>query len=113
MEEFRVDTIGEAQVIRFAGEITMDNARELKNRGRQVVEGQGRAVVMDLSKVTFIDSSGIGFLIVLKSRCDEAGKRFALLSPSVQVRKTLRLVQLDAIFPVAANEGDLTRILSL
>lgn len=99
-------------VIRFAGEITMDNAQELKNRGRQVVEDQCRAVVMDLSRVTFIDSSGIGFLIVLKSRCDEAGKRFVLLSPSPQVLKTLRLVQLDAIFPVAANEDDLARLLA-
>ncbi len=112
MEEYRIDRLGDVLVIRFAGEITMDNAQDLKNRGRVAVEDQGRAVVMDLSKVTFIDSSGIGFLIVLKSLCDEAGKRFALLSPSTQVRKTLRLVQLDAIFPVAANEGDLPRVLA-
>ena len=97
-----------ALILQPAGEITIDNAQQLKNRARDILDANSeKLLVLDLSEVTFIDSSGIGFLIVLKSRCEEKDRTLVLLSPSPQARKILALVQLDGFFHIAEDADGL------
>jgi len=55
-------------------------------------------VVVDLAQVTFIDTTGINFLVTLSNKGAEAGKRLFLQRPSDRVQKVLRLVQLEDHF---------------
>lgn len=55
-------------------------------------------LIVDLSEVSFIDTSGINFLVTMANRGAEAGKQLFLKRPSERVVKVLRLVQLDSHF---------------
>ena len=68
------------------------------------------AVVIDLSDVTFMDSSGIGFLVSANTRMRSAGRAFYLYRLSKPVEKTLGLVQLLQFFKVIADETALTAV---
>lgn len=93
---------------RYSGEITMEITQDFKHAVESTLEKEGAAALaMDLSEVSFMDSSGIGFLVSCNTRLASMGKRLVLLSPSLQVRKTLGLVQLMEFFTVADSEQDL------
>ncbi len=99
MQGIKVKRKGSALVIHCQGQITFDNVGELKKIVEDaIVEQDYTALVLDLSEVAFIDSSGIGVLVALNSRVYSAGKRFYLLAPAQQAMKTLELVKLSDFF---------------
>jgi len=55
---------------------------------------------LDLSAVTFIDSTGVGLLIRLARKSRERGSRIVLVRPSKAVDKALRLMRLSDFFSV-------------
>ncbi|MFJ9376157.1 STAS domain-containing protein [Streptomyces sp. NPDC101455] len=57
-------------------------------------------VVVDLSGVTFCDSSGFNALLRLRRRAEEAGSRLALAAPPGHVARLLALTGVDTVFPV-------------
>lgn len=57
-------------------------------------------VVVDLSEVSFMDTSGLNFLIRLKNQAQSENKDLELHTPSDQVRKVLKIVQLEKYFTI-------------
>lgn len=51
-------------------------------------------VVLDLSGVTFVDSSGLRVLLTARERFDDLGIRFTLRAPSESVRRLLEITNL-------------------
>jgi anti-sigma B factor antagonist len=65
-------------VIRPGGELDIATAGELREAVIETI-GAGHAdIVVDLSAVTFIDSSGLGVLVGATKRCHHAGGRLVL-----------------------------------
>jgi anti-sigma B factor antagonist len=52
-------------------------------------------LVFDLSRIDFIDSSGLGALVTIAKQCNEAGRRFVVVGNS-RVVQTVKLVRLEA-----------------
>ncbi|WP_243438786.1 STAS domain-containing protein [Fundidesulfovibrio soli] len=99
---------GACLLAKFSGEITMEVTQDFKHAVEQALEkDDSQALALDLSEVSFMDSSGIGFLVSCNTRLQSLGKRLVLMCPSPQVRKTLGLVQLMDFFAVAESDGDL------
>jgi anti-sigma B factor antagonist len=67
---------------------------------------------MDLSRIRFMDSAGIGFLVAMNTRVQNGGGSFYLYKPSLQVTKTLELVQLIDFFEFCATEDELSSLLA-
>jgi anti-anti-sigma factor len=65
-----------------------------------VFQQNGRDVILDLSRVTAIDTTGIGALVSLQA----AGIYVRLVSPSFAVYRVLRLIGLDSIFEISEPE---------
>jgi anti-anti-sigma factor len=61
-------------------------------------------VLFDLSRITYIDSSGIGWLVVSYKRFCQAQGGIVFHSPSKIVKDTLDVLRLDMVLPLAANE---------
>jgi len=57
-----------------------------------------RAVVADLSGVTFMDSSGLRALLDLRNACERQGQTLTLARPSDAVRRVIELVDLTGDF---------------
>lgn len=56
-------------------------------------------VMLDLSKINYIDSTGIGELVGYLGRFAERDRRLILVSPSDRIRKLLKVAQIDRLFP--------------
>ncbi|GAB6042068.1 STAS domain-containing protein [Endothiovibrio diazotrophicus] len=65
----------------------------------------GRGLLVDLSAVTYIDSSGVATLVEGFQRAREQGLPFALVGVSESARRVLQLAHLDRIFPIFPDVG--------
>jgi anti-sigma B factor antagonist len=85
-------------VIHCEGRLNMVSAPEL----REVVKGailDGRPrIVLDMSGVTFVDSSGLGSLVGCLKNAREAEGDLRLVGPGKQVMMVLQLSNLDRVF---------------
>ena len=63
----------------------------------------GARTVLDLSRVGFLDSAGVGCLVRLHRRLDAAGGELRLAGPSGAVATVLELVRLHRMLEVHAT----------
>lgn len=74
-------------------------ATAFKDQMRQALAAGGSVVALDLSRVDFMDSSGLGALIsVLKGM--PHGRRLELQGLRPNVERVLRLTRMDSVFTV-------------
>jgi anti-sigma B factor antagonist len=66
---------------------------------------------IDLSKVRFINSSGIGILVSLLTKFRNRGGEMVLINPSEHIRKLLIITKLNAIFTVTEDDGQAANFL--
>ena len=89
----------EQDVIQLSGNFDIERSLEIREILLEAVSGK-RDVLVDLSKVTYIDSSGIACLVKSLAVARNQGNDFRLLSVSPQVMRLLKLARLDMVFPV-------------
>lgn len=82
--------------------------------GTITVQGMGQpgTLVLVLSEVTFMDSSGLGLLLRAYREKSRAGGRLILFRPSAQVQRLLAVLQLSRALPIALSYGDIQRLAS-
>ena len=66
---------------------------------------------IDLSKVRFINSSGIGILVSLLTKFRNRGGEMVLINPSEHIRKLLIITKLNAIFTIVEDEAQAANFL--
>ena len=96
---YQVDQLDGCAIVRAGGEI---DTRTVHGFHEAVTEAAGLAsrVVIDLAGVTFVDSSGLGALIVARNSARNDGGSMSLLSPPPVVRRLLGSTQLHDVFPI-------------
>lgn len=87
-------------VIRVSGEVDLYSSPELRKKILKNIPSSGRVLAVDLSGVTYIDSSGVATLVEGLRSAREQGAGFVLVSPSSAVRQVLELARLDSVFEV-------------
>ncbi|NDU78776.1 anti-sigma factor antagonist, partial [Actinomadura sp. DSM 109109] len=65
-----VEDVGDAVVVRLAGELDLYNANTVREELVSQTDRKPRRLVVDLGRVTFIDSTGLGVLIEGRSRLE-------------------------------------------
>jgi anti-anti-sigma factor len=66
---------------------------------RSLLARSVRTVVIDLSRLTFIDSSALRLFIVLKERSAEQGWRLSLIRPTGQVQDIFKITGAEESLP--------------
>jgi anti-anti-sigma factor len=111
MQTLNVSRKGDVCIFNYSGELTLEVIDKLKSELWEYLEDQPcETIVMDLADVSFLDSSGIGFLVHLNNQNKEKNKSFFLYRPSSQVRKSLSLVRLFDYFRVLEEEKELDKL---
>lgn len=86
------------------GEIDISNSIELETELSHAVPNDARGLVLDLSGVTFIDSSGIRTLFGLAARLGGHQQLLHLVLPEDSpLRRTLGMLRIPAVMPVFAD----------
>jgi anti-anti-sigma factor len=98
----------DADAVRMAalGEIRQAALEENPDPVRSLLDERGyaTAVVIGLGGVTFMDSSGIGWLLKCHKRAREAGGRFVVHSLPPGVMDVMKMMRLDKVLHIAENE---------
>jgi anti-sigma B factor antagonist len=98
---------GEEVVLEVTGEIDVSTAPLLEAGLRRAVTGNGAvppSVCVDLSRVTFIDSTGLAALVLGRQLASDGGGTVIVTHPSHIVRRVLTLAGLDAVFGVRSGD---------
>jgi anti-sigma B factor antagonist len=90
-------------VISVSGEIHVSTAPEFSRRLNDAIAGGKLAVVLDLSGVEFIDSTGLSVLLNGLRRVTRAGGRMAIVVTNPTVRRLFEITRLDSTFDILAT----------
>ena len=96
-------------VLQPTGRLNMVAAPALKNLLEETVASGQTRIVVDLSQVTFIDSSGLGALISGLKSTRQGGGDLRLADVPEQVMTVLRLTNLDRVLRVHPTVVDASR----
>lgn len=105
--EFRIDEERPRKgtvVLAIHGDTDLHVASELRDHLTAAIEDGTAVLVVDLSRVTFIDSMGLGALLGGMKRLRSSGGEFRLVVPRGEIRRILEMTLLDRVFVL-----DLTR----
>lgn len=98
-------------VLEITGRITIGReCKELEWATEDLVREKWRKVILDLTGVTYIDSTGIGIIVMSAGRVKEAGGELRVAGATGHVEQVLKLTNVDQIVrlhptTVAASEG--------
>jgi len=100
-------------VLAWPSEVTSEAVETLEREAGATLGDAGTALVVDLTKTTFLSSSGLGLLVRTGKRLAERGGGLAVAHPQPSVARLLRAVGLDAVIPsfssVAAARAHFSR----
>lgn len=88
------------QLLEVIGRVDGDNVMELQNTIEQAI-GDGRIhLLLDLSGVQYMNSSGLRELVQIFKRLQRAGGTLTVVNPSDPVKALLELVGLETVFDI-------------
>lgn len=87
-------------VVHVAGEIDIASAGTLRERVALLLSQGSTDLVVDLTEVSFMDSTGLGLLVGTLKRVRLAGGRLVLVVPSEKLLKVFRITGLTQVFTI-------------
>ena len=97
----RVDERGEVVIAQLEGELDVSMAPRIGDQIAEAVPASAHALVVDLSELGFIDSSGIAMLFSLARRLASRRQQLSVVAPEGQpVVRVLELVEFERAAPV-------------
>lgn len=110
---FDIEESPKETIVRCSGKIVSDTCAVFQERVRRLVS-EGKCIVVDLSKVSSIDSAGLGALVSVwssakrrsaevdirwsESRASDSAPDLKIVNANDRVTKLLRLTRLDKLF---------------
>jgi anti-anti-sigma factor len=93
-------------VVVLAGEVDATNSDELYGVLESVVTQRPRLLVVDMSELSFMDSTGLRMLLRSSRALDQQGGVLALAAPQTSVARVLQLTRADQLIPVYESVAD-------
>ena len=87
-------------VLPLEGEIDLHVSPNVKASLNLMIEKKPRQLIVDLSRVTYIDSSGLAALIEGMQNVEQYGGKFALAGLPETVRTIFEIARLDQVFQI-------------
>ncbi|MGW4500531.1 STAS domain-containing protein [Micromonospora sp. NPDC004336] len=87
-------------VLEVRGELDMATSPQLRDGLQRLVDAGDRQVVVDLAGVGFIDSSGLGVLVMMFKTLRDVGGRLCLAAVQPAVRNVLAVTSVDRAIDV-------------
>ena len=94
--EIRVE--GKYLIISLRGELDVESSQEMKSEVRKLISSEAPNVVIDLTNVNYVDSSGLGTLIALQKDARFNGGSLSIVGASQQIRRVMKMTNLDKLF---------------
>ncbi|OEJ67153.1 STAS domain-containing protein [Magnetovibrio blakemorei] len=97
--EINISQQGALQVVAISGEVDLSTSPKVREALLSCIKG-AHGVVVDLSAVSYIDSSGVASLVEAFQTAKTKGLGFALAEVSETPMRVLKLARLDQVFVI-------------
>ena len=88
-------------VFRLSGRMTLGmRLREVEAKISDVADNGTERLILDLSGIEFLDSAGLGVLMILYGNMKVRGGQLRLVAPGAKVLDVLKLTHTDSILPI-------------
>ena len=102
--EMTLETHGDTAFVRLGGEFDMACEECFDAALQQLVDQEIDTIVIDLSKLGFMDSSGISMLLAAHQRSQRAGFRIGIVPGTGEVKRVFELTGVDGVLPMLGDE---------
>jgi anti-anti-sigma factor len=92
----RLGNVDQHGVVSFHGPLTLENVMQFQNALRR--EENSQTVILDLTEVPYIDSSGLGSLVSVYVSRQKAGRAVALTGVNQRVLRLFEVTKTDSLF---------------
>ncbi len=101
-EELQIETddIADGVVVRPIGEIDLSCAAVLRKRLGEIQHGKPARLIVELSAVPYMDSSGVATLVEAMQIARRAGSKLVLCAMQDKVRSIFEIARLDMVFAI-------------
>ncbi len=101
MDSVRVEAVGDdVYIVTVSGAISFSTNQSFKDALDQVLSHDPRRLVIDLEKVSFCNSQGFGDMLRAYTRQVKSQGAFALVAPTLEIRKVLEITKFARIIEV-------------
>jgi anti-sigma B factor antagonist len=98
---------GDISVVDLSGKITIGEGDVVLRETVENLLKEGKSkLLLNLSRISYMDSAGIGELVACYKRSRDKGGHLKLLNPSGKVYDLLQLTKLEEIFETYRDEGE-------
>jgi len=105
--EITVQKFDKGSMLLIKGDVDMNSSPDVRSSlGEVFKQGGARAVLINLSGVRYMDSSGIATLVEAMQNCMKQGMKLRLVDLSPPVRDVFELARLSSIFEIFASVSD-------
>ena len=106
-----IQTTSDVPVVRISGELDIDQAVRVREQLDKVIDAGTVRFVIDLSDVSYIDSTGLGMLVAVYKRLVTEQGFYVLTVPRVSQRKVFEITGLSTVLIIMESlEDALTHI---
>jgi anti-anti-sigma factor len=100
-----LDQEGPASILRIEGDITSASEDDLMAAYGLAMANGATAVVLDFSRLEYMNSGGIGLLVTLLVRAQRAGGRLVAMGLSEHYRQIFSLTRIDEAIEIKDDEA--------
>jgi anti-anti-sigma factor len=102
-----IEISGDTVAVRVEGQLTLGNRTELQHLVLDALAQGAQHIVVDLAASGYVDSAGLGTLVLLARRARAGGGELRVVNVNDDVRALMVLTKLDTVFgldaaPIAA-----------
>ena len=95
---------GPVAIVRVGGQLDASNSLQFQDQLHQNIGNDSRNLILDMGKVSYISSVGIGILIGLMNEAKSRGGQMLLINLQEEVQRVLRIVGFLKMAKVHENE---------
>ena len=93
-------SVGDYCVLAVRGEVDVYSAPDLHDELATLLESGAETVVVDLTEVGFLDSTGLGVLVTARAAAVDAGRALQIACDHERILKLFKITGLDAVFEI-------------
>lgn len=101
-----VESAGDVQIVTLAGSTGLLDGETLRQQLLSLIQPAQSALLLDLSKLTFINSAGIGALVAAHQRIRGLNGQIRAVQPTSSVARLLHLMKIDSLIPTHATRDE-------
>jgi anti-anti-sigma factor len=104
--DVKTTTVRGRGVVKVRGDVDMRSSPGLRDQLLEAAQALSGELLIDLSEVDYIDSSGVGTMVYVKREVERAGGHVVLIGLRPRVRGVFEMTRLDTFFKIVPSVAE-------